>query len=247
MRHADGKRRALDRVSKLLRLWRLPAKGTKVIKWPGQAAGCAAASALEGVRARLTGRNRRLWHWVKERTRVVLPQCQTYASHWNHIRCSRASDMLALLATGAAERPPRPEAQAGMVRMKRYWKLQVAISPAQALRQGRGEVSTWARKCFGASFRCPSRPRASPRGRLDEAEGADSSYHGPKPGDELTNYRAHLTKPAEGEVLVQEDKDKSAAWRMPAQVYLHWVAHLLVADVVHWRRVGCSVREVNAL
>ena len=131
MRHVDGKRRALDRVSKLLRLWRLPARGAKVIRWPGLAAGCTAASALEDVRARLTGRGRRLWHWVRNRTRVVLPQCQTYASHWNHIRCSWASEMLALLATGEAERPPRPEAQTGMVRVKRYWRLQVAISPAR--------------------------------------------------------------------------------------------------------------------
>ena len=59
-------------------VWRLPAKGTKVFKWPGRAAGCTAASALEDVRARLTGRGRRLWHWVKGRTRVVLPRCQTY-------------------------------------------------------------------------------------------------------------------------------------------------------------------------
>ena len=40
MCHDVGKRRALDRVSRLLRLWRFPAKGTKVIRWPGQAAGC---------------------------------------------------------------------------------------------------------------------------------------------------------------------------------------------------------------
>ena len=46
---------------------------------------------------------------------------------------------------------------------------------------------------------------------------------------------------------MQEDKDKSAAWRMPAHVYLHWIAHLLVADTVHWRRVDCLVREVGAL
>ena len=60
-------------------------------------------------------------------------------------------------------------------------------------------------------------------------------------------YKALLTKPAEGEVLVQEDKDKSAAWRMPIQLYPHGVAHLLVADTVHWRRVDCSVQEVGAL
>ena len=47
--------------------------------------------------------------------------------------------------------------------------------------------------------------------------------------------------------MVQEDKDKSAAWRMPAQVYLHWVAHLLEADAVHWRRVSSPVGEVCAL
>ena len=219
MRHADGKRRALDRVSRLLRLWRLPARGAKVTRWLGPATGCTAASALEDVRARLTGRGRRLWHWVRERTRVVLPRCQTqtYAWHWNHIRCARASEMLGLLATGAAERPPRPEAQAGMVRVKRYWRLQVAISPAQARRQGRGEVSMWARKCFGASFRCPGRPRAGLRGGPGEAAEATNPLRDPGPGDELANYRAHLTRPADGEVLVQEDKDKSAAWRMPAR------------------------------
>ena len=98
MRHADGKRRALDRVSRLQRLWPLPARGAKVIRWLGRAAGCTAASALEDVRAHLTQRGRRLWRWVRGRTRVVLPRCQTYSSHWNHIRSSRASDMLALLA-----------------------------------------------------------------------------------------------------------------------------------------------------
>ena len=166
MRHAGGKRRALGRVSRLLRLWRLPARGTKVIRWPGRAAGCTAASALEDVRARFTRRGRRLWHCVRGRTRVVFPQCQTYASHWNHIRTSRASDMLALLATGAAEQPPCSEAQADMVRVKRYWRLQIAISPAQALRQGRGEVSTWARKCFGASFRSLGPSGACPREKM---------------------------------------------------------------------------------
>ena len=94
MRHTDGKRRALDRVGRLLRLWRLPARGTKVIRWPGAAAGCTAASALEDARARLTARGHRLWHWVRSRTRVVLPRCQTYAQHWNHIRCSRALSLI---------------------------------------------------------------------------------------------------------------------------------------------------------
>ena len=178
---------------------------------------------------------------------MVLPRRKTYASHWNRIRTSRASDMLALLATGAAERPPRSEAQAGMVIVKRYWRLQVAITPAQALRQGRGEVSTWARKCFGAFFRCPGRSGVRPRGGPDEAEEAGPAHHGPRPDDEFTDYKAHLTRPVEEEVLVQADKDKSAAWRMPAHVYLHLVAHLLVADIVHWRRVNCSVHEVSAL
>ena len=48
--------------------------------------------------------------------------------------------------------------------------------------------------------------------------------------DELTAYVSHLTSPADGEVLVQEDKDKSAAWRMPAQV----------------RRVSTAARGVRA-
>ena len=68
--------------------------------------------------------------------------------------------MLALLATGAAERPPLPEAQAGMLRVRRYWRLRLAITPAQALRQGRGEISTWATRCSGTSFRAPGRSQA---------------------------------------------------------------------------------------
>ena len=137
---------------------------------------------------------------------MVLPRCRTYAQHWNHIRCSRASGMLGFLATGAAGQPPPPEAQSGMERVKRYWRLQVAVSPAQALRQGRGEVNAWARKCFGASFRSPGRLRAEPRGEPRGAARQEPSRHGPDPGDELAEYISHLTSPADGEVLVQEDR-----------------------------------------
>ena len=94
---------------------------------------------------------------------MVLLRCQTYSSHWNHIRSSKASDMLALLATGVAAQPPCAKAQASMMRVKRYWRLPVAVAPAQALRQGRGKVRAWAQKCFGASFRGPG-PGWSPRG-----------------------------------------------------------------------------------
>ena len=98
--------------------------------------------------------------------------------------------MLAMLATGAAERPPCSEAQAGMVRVKRYWRLQVAITPAQALRQGRGEVSTWARKCFGASFHSPGPSGVCPRRGPVEAEEAGPAHHGLRPNDELANDKS---------------------------------------------------------
>ena len=157
----------------------------------GRAAGCTAASALEEVRAHLTRRGRRFWRWVRGRTRIVFPRCQTCSSHRNHIRISRASDMLALLATRVAEQPPCSRAQADMVRVKRDWKLQVAITTAKALRQGRGEVSTWAQKCFSASFRGPGRAGAFPRRGPAGVEEASPAHHGPRPSDELTNYKAH--------------------------------------------------------
>ena len=239
LRHADGRRRALDRISRLLRLWRLPARGVKAVRWPTKAAGCTAAAALGEVRACLTGRGRRLWRWVRERTRVVLPRRQTHSSHWNHIRCARAADVTALLATGAARGPPAAGDQASMERVKRYWKLPVAVTRARALYQGRCEVHEWARRCFGASY--SGRPPARP-GRLEALE----RLRGAPAGDsELSAYAACLAPPAEGEVLVQEDKDKSAAWRMPVQVYVHWMVYLLVADATHWRRVDCTVREVS--
>ena len=90
---------------------------------------------------------------MRGRTPVVPSRCPAYSSHWNHIRISKASDMPALLATVDAARTLGAETQASMVRVKRYWGLPVAVTPAQALRQGRGEVRVWARKCCGAAFR----------------------------------------------------------------------------------------------
>ena len=46
---------------------------------------------------------------------------------------------------------------------------------------------------------------------------------------------------------MQEDKDRTAAWRMPVQVYLHWMAFLLEADPKHWRQADCLVQEVKNL
>ena len=210
MRHADGKRRALHRVSRLLRLWRLPARDAKVIRWPGRAAGFTAASTLEDVRAHLTQRGRRLWRWVRGRTRVVLPRCQTYSSHWNHIRSSKASDMLALLATGDAAQPPSAKIQASMVRVKRYWRLPVGVAPAQALRQGRGEVCAWAQRCFGASFQSPGPAGACHRGGPAKPDGAGPVHDSPKPCDELTHYVQDAPDPArraaEGEVSCKKTR-----------------------------------------
>ena len=164
MRHADGKRRALDRVSRLLRLWRVPARGAKVIRWPGRAAGCTAAPALEDVRAHLTQRGRRLWRWVGGRTRVVPQRCQTFSPHWNHIRSSKASDMRALLAKGVAEQPPCAEIQASMMRVKRYWRLPVVVAPAQALRQSRGKCARGLRSASAPPSRARPGGSLSPRG-----------------------------------------------------------------------------------
>ena len=47
--------------------------------------------------------------------------------------------------------------------------------------------------------------------------------------------------------MAQEDKDKTAAWRMPAQLYLHWVAYLLRSDHKHWRRADVTVAEICSL
>ena len=59
----------------------------------------------------------------------------------------------------------------------------------------------------------------SPRGPA-KPDGAGPVHDNPKPSDELTHYKTHPAPPAEGEVLAQEDKDKSAAWKMPIQLYL---------------------------
>ena len=67
----------------------------------------------------------------------------------------------------------------------------------------------------------PQQLSPSPRGtrRPTRPDWAGPVRDGPTPSDELTHYMAHLNPPAEGEVLVQEDKDKSAAWKMQAQLY----------------------------
>ena len=188
MRHTDGKRRALDRVSKLLRLGRLPAKGTKVIRWPGKAAGCTAASTLEDVKAHLTQRGRRLWSWVKGRTRVVLPRLPdlllpctgTTSGPLRRQTCSPCSPQV-------SRRSPLAPRLTSTIMVKRYWKLPVAVAPAQALRQGRGQARAWAQKCFGASFRGPGPAGACHRGGPAKPDGAGPFLDGPRPCDELAH------------------------------------------------------------
>ncbi len=86
-----------------------------------------------------------------------------------------------------------------------------------------------------------------PPARPDRREALEELRGAPAGDSEFSAYAACLSPPAAGEVLVQEDKDKAAAWRMPAHVCIHWVVHLLAADRRHWRRVDCSVQEVCAL
>ena len=104
----------------------------------------------------------------------------------------------------------------------------------------------WALECFGASYRGPGPRRARRLGEPAWAGQAGPPDGGLEPGSELAEYVQQLVPPAPGEVLVQEDKDTAAAWRMPAHVYLHWTVYLLVADSRHWRLADCSVQEVSA-
>ena len=237
---ADGKRRALERVGRLLRLWGLPTRGMKTIPWPGATTKIGATGPLRSVKESLTARGRRLWDWVKARTRVVLPKRASYADRWNHIRTARTSRMCELLDSQVAvERPPAP-AQAATRRVKRYWKLPGQVRRSDALREGVRQARYWARRNFGSEYR-PARGdlcglgRAACRDRPEDHAG----------GQELALYAEALSQPRAGEVLVQEDKDKVAAWCMPAETYLHWIAHLLLADPGHWERVDCTLQGVR--
>ena len=239
--HSDSKRRALDRTSRALREWGLPARGVKVIRWPQEAGKLRDTGLLERVRERLTARGRRLWHWVRSRTRVVLPKRQTYASRWNHIQTVKRSEMSSLLDGGLGTALPEPADQLGMARLKRYWRFPVQAPPERALGQGCAEVEAWARRNFGKEYRRCDRATVGPlRGR---SGGRGSRDPDPCPS-ELESYVACLARPGPGEVLVQEDKDKTAAWRMPAQLYLHWVAYLLRSDHKHWQRADVTVPEI---
>ena len=239
LRPADGKRRALERVSRVLRLWGLPGRGMKVIPWPGASTGVGAKGPLRNVKNSLSARGLRLWSWVKARTRVVLPKRASYADRWNHIRTVRLSRMQDLLDSGVATEPPPAHAQAAMRRVKRYWKLPVQIRRSEALREGARHLQNWAWKNFGREYR-PARGDLCGLGR-----GALQDPPAQAPVQELDLYAGALFQPRAGEVLVQEDKDKVAAWCLQADTYLHWVAHLLLADPGHWERVSYPLQEVR--
>ena len=126
-----------------------------------------------------------------------------------------------------------------MVRVKRYWKLPVLDTPGHELLRGESEVQVWARRNFGREYR--------PRGMACQARGrgeAPPSFWQDCSAEREAYARA-LPAAQPGQVLVQEDKDKCAAWRLPESLYLRWMAVLLVADPVHWTHVDCTVGEVR--
>jgi len=223
-----------------LRDWSLPSRGVKTLKWPRDLAPLA-SQALERVRGSLTAAGLGLWDWVRARTRVVQAARRNHAGLWNHIRTAKGASMVDLLSRGGGLAPPPEAEQRAMVRVKRYWKLPVLDSPGHELRRGEAEVRAWARRNFGREYR-DGGPGCQAR-----EEGCAPPLHWQDCSQERETYARSLSAARLGEVLVQEDKDKCAAWRMPESLYLRWMAALLVADPVHWTHVDCTVGEVRRL
>ena len=49
-------------------------------------------------------------------------------------------------------------------------------------------------------------------------------------------YTGDMEKAQENEVLIIEDKDKAAAWRIDRHQYLWMLKKLLIPDETHWKR-----------
>ena len=206
MRHADGKRRALDRVSRLLRLWRLPARGTKVIRWPGRA-GCRVHCGLgfggcqsppHGERSLALalggGAHARGLPLVPELRFALEPdldfQGLRHSCPARH-RCGRAATL---------RRGPGPHGEG-----EALLEATSCDHPGPGVAPGTGGSQHVGPEVLRRFLSLPRSFPGCPRGRPGEAEEAGPAHHGPGRDDEFTNYKAHLTKPAEGEVLVQED------------------------------------------
>ena len=166
--------------------------------------------------------------WMRSRARVTLQPPPKHSSKWNHIRtCKQAS---------AA--PPHREAdiqQNDYIQHKLYWKLPVKRLRDQIL----GAAINSLRK-----FAKATRLRHSKQwqGWLRK-----QSIHPPTSPGEDALYDAYTThmKPASPDaVLVQEDKDKPAAWRLRKKTYLSEVFRLLDADADHWLQVNGSASSV---
>ena len=169
--------------------------------------------------------------WFVSQVQAVRERRRTLADRWQFIsvaqRFGKSSGTCKL-----ARLKPTAQDCASMRRVKLHWRVPEWQSRSDIL-----SVAQRSLQWIAGKMRLPL-PLSMCRRLLA------STVHVPDPSPSYQQYLSKFPRCLSHEVLVQEDKDKNAAWIMPICVYEKWCFWLFRQDAVHWVPVSADVRAV---
>ena len=169
--------------------------------------------------------------WLASLAQPVRGRRRTFADRWRFISVARGFGTLLAACKLQRVRPTAAECKRTR-RVKLHWRIPVWQSRQDIVREAYGSLSWLAHKmsCDIPHTACE---------RLFA-----SHLHLSRPSSMYVEYESRLPVCSSCEVLVQEDKDKNAAWVMPILVYEKWCFWLFRQDTVHWTPVFACARAV---
>ena len=229
--------KGIKACNRLLRRHGLPGTVKHRVRWPASIPRRVFFSCVRDVRkSLLQSCSPLLATWLADSCEAVVPRGCTYTRLWNHIRICRERTDAAWFDMLPEQLQLTLDEGASMQLRKLYWKTPVWQTPADASRQAQSAMFAWARLLPPLPDRCWVRHIHGWCHKLGYPKA-------PNGLDRHFRYTCQLVVP-EGFAAVQEDKDKSSCWTMPAHVYCKLFALMVNQDTYHWVRVHVLPEEV---
>ena len=228
----SAKIRATQRVSHLLVSLGLAPLKRICISWPQQIPLRIFHECVRHMKAQVRHKVKHVHStWFASLLQPVRGKNCTFASKWKHIAVAKTFS--ASYATCALHKlkPSAAECRS-MCRHKLHWKVPIWKSQSDQLRDTSRTICWLAHR-----MRCT--PPLTVLGRMVSASGQEVA-----PSSQYEKYASKLANVTSGHVLVQEDKDKHAAWSMPIQLYEKWCFWMFRQDAVHWLPVSGTVVDI---
>ena len=169
--------------------------------------------------------------WFASLLQPVKAKRRTFADRWRYIQVAQKFNSGLAVCPLHKLKPSSAECRQ-MHRFKLHWKVPV-WQTHEALMQEASQTVRW----LASKMRC-NPPRAFC------ARVLPTVCSSKLPPRLYSAYCAKFPCLSSSEVLVQEDKDKHAAWSMPVPVYERWCFWMFRQDPLHWQPVHGDAQSI---